>query len=174
MDALDTYVAELRKSKGERVPEFSSDDGRAEARALFFLRDPGHSGATKTNVVDRDNPDSTARNFRLANERAALPREVTLSWNAVPWPVPEDSTFSRELEHVISEGWLDNLLALLPKLSVVALLGNEAHQLTRYLYTKHSQLHVLHGPHPSWSGVSSPEGREWLNKTIEKVRYLVV
>jgi uracil-DNA glycosylase len=172
MDALDEYVEELRRSKGEGVPDFSINDGRTEARVLFLHRDPGNSGASKTGEVDRDNPYITAKNFREANEKAGLDRKLTIAWNAVPWPV-EESTFARELERVRSEGWLDKLLALLPQLQVVVLLGEEAHRLTADLYVERPDLHVLHGPHPSWRGVPTPKRRKWLENTVRKARDLV-
>ena len=40
MDALNEYVKELRLSKGEGIPDFSTNDGRAEAKVLFLHRDP--------------------------------------------------------------------------------------------------------------------------------------
>lgn len=172
MDALDEYVAELRSEKGDGVPEFSQHDGRTEARVLFLHRDPGNSGASRTGVVDRGNPYATARNFREANDAARLDRKLTVVWNAVPWPVGARS-FARELERVRSEGWLDKLLVLLPHLRVVVLLGEEAHGLTPDLYEKRPDLHVLHGPHPSWRGVPSPERRRWLENTVRKARDLV-
>ncbi len=173
MDALDKYVKELRLSKGEDVPGFSTNDGRTEAKVLFLHRDPGKSGASKTGVVDRDNPYTTAKNFREANEKADLDRKLTIAWNAVPWPMDE-STFARELEKVRSEGWLDKLLALLQQVQVVVLLGAEAQRLTVDLYVKRPDLHVLHGPHPSWRGVRTLTRRRWLENTVRKARDLVV
>jgi uracil-DNA glycosylase len=172
MDAIDKYVKELRLSKGEDIPDFSTKGGRTEAKILFLHRDPGKSGASKTGVVDRDNPYTTAKNFREANEKANLDRKLTIAWNAVPWPVDE-STFARELETVRSEGWLDKLLESLPKLQVVVLLGEEAQRLTADLYAKRPDLHVLHGPHPSWRGVRTPRRRRWLGNTVCKARDLV-
>ncbi|MDP9476080.1 MAG: hypothetical protein M3R38_10430 [Actinomycetota bacterium] len=173
MDELDEYVEKLRLSKGEDVPGFSTNDGRTEAKVLFLHRDPGRSGASKTGVVDRDNPYNTAKNFRDANAKANLDRKLTVVWNAVPWPVGE-STFARELEKVRLEGWLDKLFESLPKLEVVVLLGEEAQRLTADLYAKHPNLHVLHGPHPSWRGVRTPRRRRWLENTVCKARDLVV
>jgi uracil-DNA glycosylase len=173
MDALDEYVEKLRRSKGASVPDFSIHDGRTEAKILFLHRDPGKSGASKTGVVDRDNPYATAKNFREANEKAGLDRKLTIAWNAVPWPVGE-SEFVAELERVRLEGWLDRLLALLHKVRVVVLLGEDAHKLTADLYVKHPNLHVLHGPHPSWRGVRTPERRRWLEYTVRKARNLIV
>jgi uracil-DNA glycosylase len=103
MDALDEYVEELRRSKGEGVPDFSKDDGRTEAKILFLHRDPGNSGASKTGFVDRGNPHATAKNFREASEKAGLDRKLTIAWNAVPWPVGE-RTFVEELERVRWKG----------------------------------------------------------------------
>ena len=79
MDALDEYVEDLRLSKCESVPRFSQNDGRTKARVLFLHRDPGKSGASTTGVVDRDNPYITAKNFREANEKAGLDRELTIA-----------------------------------------------------------------------------------------------
>jgi uracil-DNA glycosylase len=172
VDALDEYVEDLRLSKGESVPRLSQNDGRTEARVLFLHRDPGKSGASTTGVVDRDNPYITAKNFREANEKAGLDRKLTIAWNAVPWAVGE-RTFARELEKVRSEGWLGKLLALLPQLQVVVLLGEDAHRLTADLYVERPDLHVLHGPHPSWRGVPTPKRRKWLENAVRKARDLV-
>lgn len=174
MGKLDEYVEELRQSKGEGVPRFSPHDGRTGAKVLFSLQDPGKSGASQTRVADRGNRGSTAKNLREANDAAGLARELTISWNAVPWPLPDDSTFAKELERVREEGWLDKLLALLPQLRVVVLLGGEAHRLTPDLYEGYPKLHVLHGPHPGWMGVSTPVRRKWLKNTVLKARNLVV
>jgi uracil-DNA glycosylase len=174
MDALDRYVEEIRRSKGEGVPipAFSRHDGRTEAQVLFLLRDPGASGASESGEIDRGNSRSAARNFRIANDAAGLDRKLTISWNAVPWPVG-DRKFTAELDRVRSEGWLDKLLKLLPRLRVVVLLGEDAHELTPDLYTTRPDLHVLHGPHPSWRGVGTPQRREWLEDTVRKAKHLV-
>ena len=173
MDTLDEYVHGLRRSKGKGIPTFSNNDGRTKAKILFLLRDPGRSGASKTSEVDRGNPGSTAKNFREANDAAGLNRKLTISWNAVPWPVPDGSTFAKELNKVREEGWLDKLLGLLPKLRVAVLLGDEAHELTPDLYESHRELHVLYGPHPSWSGVGTPVRRKWLDTTVRKAHDIV-
>jgi uracil-DNA glycosylase len=72
-----------------------------------------------------------------------------------------------------SEGWLGKLLALLPQLQVVVLLGDVAHRLTADLYVERPDLHVLHGPHPSWRGVPTPKRRKWLENAVRKARDLV-
>ena len=174
MDSLDAYVKELRDSKEEWIPEFSPHDGRTQARVLFLLRDPGNSGAAKTRVVDRCNPGPTAKNFREANEKADLNRRLTVSWNAVPWPVRENSTFGLQLEEVRRGEWLVKLLRLLPQLHAVVLLGGDAHKLTPDLYAIRPDLHVLHGPHPSWRGINTLARRKWLEDTVRKARDLVV
>ncbi len=69
---------------------------------------------------------------------------------------------------------LDELLGLLPQLQVVVLLGEEAHRLTADLYVEHPHLQVLHGPHSSWRGVSTPKRRRWLENTVRKARDLIV
>jgi hypothetical protein len=173
VDTLDEYVEKLRRSKGEGIPKFSPHDGRTEAMVLFLLRDPGGSGAVTTGVADRSNPGAAAKNFRAANDAANLDRKLTISWNAVPWPVGQNN-FNEELDKVRSEGWLENFLELLPALRVAVLLGGDAHKLTPDLYDAYLDLHVLYGPHPSWRGVGTPVCRNWLENTIRKARDLIV
>ncbi len=174
MDELDKYVEDLRQSKGPKVPSFSTEDGRTNAKILFLLQDPGKSGASKTNIVDRDNHDPTAKRFREVNDAVGLDRKLTISWNTIPWPISEESTFSKELEKVRSEGWLEKLLEIISDLQVVVLLGNNAHRLTQDLYANRPKLHVLHGPHPAQRGVSTLERRQWLEDTVRKARDLIV
>lgn len=167
MKPLDEYVAQLRADKGAEVPDFSTEDGGTEARVLYLLQDPGNSGASRSGVVKRDNEGLTAKNFREANE--GLDQRLAITWNAVPWPVPECSTPAKELRVARDEGRLDELLKLLEeRLRVVVLLGGVAQRLTPDLYDRHRHLHVLHGPHPSWRGVSTPERKRWLRNTVLK------
>lgn len=84
------------------------------------------------------------------------------------------STFALELEVARREEWLGKLLRLLPQLRVVVLLGGDAHKLIPDLYESYPDLHVLHGPHPSWRGVGTLVRRKWLEDTVCKARDLVV
>lgn len=170
MDELEVYVDKLKRSTGyNEIPQFSQKDGRTKAKILFLHRDPGNSGASMTGVVDRDNPKITAKNFREANEKVGLDREQTIAWNIVPWPVGERA-IAPQVEAALP--WLGNLIELLPKLRVVALLGNDARRATRLLYLCHPNLHVLHGPHPRLWG-NKPQDRAWLEATVCKARCLI-
>jgi uracil-DNA glycosylase len=172
MDELDEYVDRLKKHKKcDDIPGFSTEDGRTEAQILFLLRDPGNSGAMQSRLVDRSNTGRTARNFRAVNDKVNLDRRLTITWNIVPWPADNEPPFARQVEDALP--WLGKLLKLLPKLRVVALLGNDAIKATPFLYRCRPDLHVLHGPHPSLPYDKTQDRRAWLEATVYKARCLV-
>ena len=94
---------------------------------------------------------------------------VVCSRRIVPWPVGERPIVP-QVEAALP--WLGKLLELLPKLRVVALLGNDARRATQVLYLCRPDLHVLHGPHPRLWG-NKPQNRAWLEATVSKARYLI-
>lgn len=173
VEPLNEYAAKLRSSKGaggEGVPYFTSKEGGAEAKILYLLQDPGRSGASRSGYMDPDNKGPTAKNFREA--KAGMDPRAVITWNAVPWPVKQGK-LATELRVAREEQRLDELLELLPCLRVVVLLGDEAHKLTEDLYVRRPQLHILHGPHPSWRGVKTPGKKKWLRNTVCKAYELI-
>jgi uracil-DNA glycosylase len=178
IEPLTKFGKEIHQATGEEIPYFDPDDGGVEARALFLLRDPGPTVRT-TKFISRDNypykeRDQTAKNFTEANKEACLPRDHTVSWNAVPWEVGQQK-FDDELQKVIEDGWLFKLLQKLAQLKVVVLLGGDARKLTREVYLRRPNLHVLHGPHPSFRGSKNREkDRAWLKVVVRKAKDLIV
>jgi hypothetical protein len=179
-DALDKYLNDLRELRGDMpgsIPRFSEKDGRTEAKVLFLFQDPGRSGAAVSGVVDRDNDDHTAKAFREASV-GVLDREMTVSWNAIPWA--RQGTFTKEIRLVRRWGLVPLLLDALPKVSAVILCGNVVHRLTIDVYDHGAESGrdtlVLHGPHPSRLGLkgdawfSREQRKRWLRKVIEQAR----
>jgi uracil-DNA glycosylase len=178
MDALERYRRAIREREGEWVPYFSEKDGWTDAEVLFLFQDPGNSGAMKSEEVDRDNLDDSARRFKRANEDVGLPRERTVSWNAVPWDA--NGKADAELRRVREGGWLLTLLNALPKVRVVVLMGRVAHKLTGDLYMGTERpLVILHGPHTSnrgqhaRNGFSREDHYRWLCRVIARARDLI-
>lgn len=172
VEPLDAFVDRMRRTTGygKKIPCFSRHDGGVDARCLFLFQTPNRV-AVERGYVERENRDPSARNFEDACDAAGLYRGLTISWNIVPWqsPDPTPATAREALP------WLGELLALLPGLRVVVLLGNTAREATAYLYRHYPHLCVLHAPHPSNRSLGPhPERREHLqaamDKAAEKVR----
>jgi hypothetical protein len=97
------------------VPYFDPRDGGTRARALFLLEGPGPK-AVRSGFISRDNPASTARNFRALLVGAGIEREDTILRNIVPWYFGTGTNIRAAERSDIHEGtaYLPRLLALLP------------------------------------------------------------
>lgn len=89
---------------------------------LLLLEAPGRSGAVLTNIVSVDNPDKTARRTLALLLSAGLDPAQVLNWNIVPWPAAKPST----AEVAAGANTLPGVLALLPRLRCVVLMGGSA------------------------------------------------
>lgn len=139
------------------IPHFDPLDGGTLARCLLLLDAPGRRAADSgsaafagTGFVSRDNPDPSADNLRAALMDAAMPREATVIWNAVPWYIGT----ANKLAPTLARNWheakpaLRQLVALLPSLQVVVLLGRKAERAEPLLRAEFTRLLVLKCPHP--------------------------
>ena len=134
MRPLAEFAQRLRDKAGvefgippDYVPNFDPDNGGVLARALFLMEAPG-PGAVKSRIVSPSNNDQTAKNLkRLFDNAGIAPGEIIL-WNIVPWYVGTGTKIrpvnSEDLRH--ARPYLLELLALLPELRVIVLLGNKA------------------------------------------------
>jgi uracil-DNA glycosylase len=143
------------------VPDFDPCDGGVEAECLFLLEAPGPKAVT-SGFVSRNNPDETAKNFYLLNHEAGLPRERTVSWNLVPWYVGSGTRIravaSADIE--ASVPYLKELLALLPKLRVVVLVGRKAQSARDVIEQLQFNYTFFECPHPSPLAINGhPERR---------------
>jgi hypothetical protein len=86
--ALTGLVNKAREESGKEKakPFFDPLDGGVVARCLFLLEAPGPR-AVASGFVSRNNPDESARNFFGLNREAGISRELTITWNIVPWHI---------------------------------------------------------------------------------------
>ena len=147
---FEPYLVRLRAEFGA-VPDPDPLDGGASARLLLLLETPGPS-IGRSGLVSRDNPTGTAANlFGFLNE-AGIDRRDTLIWNAVPWVIHAPGATNRaprpaEIRAGLAS--LPDLLALLPRLSVVVLSGRVAGLASPIFAENRPDLPVLTMPHPS-------------------------
>ena len=104
---------------------------------LVLMQDPSEV-ATFTGFISPDNNDPTANNSTIACDAAGLTPRARVHWNIFPWwvnvtklglPVdqtrrPQTYTSARPL----AAAFLLELVSLLTELSVIVLLGNQAHR----------------------------------------------
>jgi hypothetical protein len=149
---LAAYVGELRRAGLGEIPDFDPMDGGIGASILFLFEKPGPMTSAEgsgirsgSGFISRDNDDPTAEaTFRFMRD-ARIPRESTLLWNVVPgWNGTRAITRAELGDGVTRVG---DLIALLPQLRVVVLVGKKA---ARALPTmKSCGLAITVSDHPS-------------------------
>lgn len=141
---LTDFVNELRAEGIGDVPYFDPMDGGINATSLFLLEKPGRK-AVLSGFISRNNNDQTAHNTFNFMVQAKIDRRTTCLWNTVPgWNGTRKIT-AIELEHGVS--FLHRLIALLPNLAVVVLVGLKAQKVAPML--SDGGLTVLKSFHPS-------------------------
>lgn len=147
---LTAFVEELRAEAGSgaQVPYFDPWDGGIEATALFLLEAPGRK-AVLSGFVSRDNPDETAKNFFELNVEAGIDRKKTVVWNAVPWYIGDGQKIRAATPKDLEAGLrpLPRLLALLPSVDTVVLVGRKAQKAARQFDS--GMYRIFTCPHPS-------------------------
>ncbi len=175
------FVEDMRVEKrGLDVPDFDPLDGGVEARCLFLFEAAGGKtipgGKTKgSGFASRNNNDESAEKFFRLNGEVGLDRELTASWNIVPWALREKNRNRKPTPEELDEGLrlLGRLLERLPEVEVAVLCGEYARRATGFLYTEHSALHVLHAPHPGPQSMLQPGKEEHLWAAIEKASRII-
>ena len=147
---LTEFAARLRRRGIGEVPEFDPLDGGINARVLFLFEKPGpmtsESGKrVGSGFISRNNNDPTAEaTFKFMNE-AQIPRSLTVIWNVIPWWNGTVKVTREELTN--GAGCVMDLMALLPNLKVVVMVGVKAGRAEPYL--KSTGLSLLTSDHPS-------------------------
>ncbi|MBS8228341.1 uracil-DNA glycosylase [Vannielia litorea] len=149
---LAEYCRSLRSTNRGTVPDFDPCDGGVAAQMLFLMEKPGPmaggdgiAGRTGSGFVSRDNNDPTAEAILRFMEQAAIGREQSVLWNTVPWWNGTRKVGADELSSGIER--LDELLDLLPKVSVVVGVGAKAGK-ARELVERRT-LPFIQSAHPS-------------------------
>jgi len=117
---------------------------------LFLLEAPG-SRAVTSGFISRNNPDESAKNWFELNCEAGIPREKTVSWNIVPWYIGSSGKIRPASRKDIQDAlpYLYRLIALLPRLRIVALVGGKAQSISDRLQQTYPALKILKLCHPS-------------------------
>lgn len=146
---LTAYAARLRERGSGEVPEFDPLDGGVYAQILFLFEKPGRMTANNrgSGFISRNNDDQTAKATFEFMRRAGIRREMTITWNIIPWWNGTRKVTAGELRSGLD--CLEDLIAILQNLRAVVLVGHRAAQAKRYLQEKHSCVQVFSSPHPS-------------------------
>jgi uracil-DNA glycosylase len=138
--ALEQFVSKIRSDLGspEAVPGFDPMNGNEQAKFLFLLEAPGPQ-ALKTGKISFDNPDPSARNFKRQLEEAGVQRGEIAIWNIVPWYLgtPDRASIRAATGEDVRRGmaYLPQLLAALPRLEAIVLVGSAARKAHVFLST---------------------------------------
>jgi len=170
---LAEFVASLRARTGygTRIPDFDPWDGGVEAECLFLLEAPGPK-AVQSGFVSRNNPDESARNFWQLNREAELPRELTVTWNIVPWYVGTGAQIRAVTtdDITLATPYLVELLVMLTKVRVIVLVGRKAERARELLTTRGRRYSLLRCPHPSPKCLNGrPERRDEIVRCCRSV-----
>jgi uracil-DNA glycosylase len=173
---LTALVESMRAETGEvGIPYFDPLDGGVAAECLFLLEAPGPR-AVSSGFVPRNNPDETAKNWFELDLAAGIDRRRTISWNIVPWYIGNTGRIRPASEADIQRGlpYLQRLLALLPALQMVVLIGQKAGRARASLQEWVRTLTILEMPHPSPMFINRrPHHRRLVLQKLQHVRQVL-
>ena len=169
---LTAFVEAIRTERGleSEIPFFDPRDGGTRAHALFLLEAPGPK-AVRSGFISRDNPDPSARNFRVLLATAAIPRERTVLWNIVPWYIGTGMNIrvAESIDIEAGVAYLSRLVGLLISLRAVVLVGRKA-QRARDAVSHLTPARIFKTLHPSNQVVTCwPEKRKELERDLRDV-----
>lgn len=176
---LTAFVSALRTAAGPEaaVPDFDPWDGGIHADVLYLLEAPGPK-AVASGFILRNNPDESAKNFFEMNAAAGIARTRTVIWNIVPWYIGTGARIRAATTTDIEAGIpaLVRLLALLPRLRAVVLLGAKAARAEDVVSRLRPGLRLIRSPHPSPLYVNNAPGNRGriLTALLEVARFLEV
>lgn len=177
VSSLTLFVETVRRESGleREIPYFDPLDGGINAKCLFLFEAPGPR-AVRSGFISRNNPDESAKNFFELNTKAEIPREITISWNIVPWYLGNGKKIRAAKRNDIEQGkiYLLRLLALLPNLSVIVLGGRNSQQAESFIKVHYPAMTIIKMPHPSPLYINnSPENRFHILRCLEQVKDLL-
>lgn len=163
---LTQFVRDLREKMGAEaaIPYFDPWDAGVQAEVLFLLEAPGPK-AKNSGFISMNNPDETAKNIFEMTHAIDLDRRRILLWNTVPWYIGSGQRIRAANTKDIRQGIdsLAQLLALLPCLQAVVLVGKKAQKVEKHIRAVAPQLNIFTSPHPSPMFVNrKPENRSLL------------
>jgi hypothetical protein len=147
---LTAFVSALRAETGPEaaLPDFDPWDGGINAELFYLLEAPGPK-AVLSGFISRNNPDESAKNFFELNAAAGIARRRTVTWNIVPWYIGTGARIRAATRTDIQAGIpsLVRLLAFLPRLRAVVLVGKKAARAENVVSTLRPDLRLFWSPH---------------------------
>jgi uracil-DNA glycosylase len=171
---LTRFVERFRAERPEAaVPYFDPTEAGTNARILLLLEAPGRQAALEngSGFVSSDNDDQTAENMWSLLIEAGIDRtNEVATWNVVPWYVGDGKKIRAvtSADLVEASRATNELLALLPELRVVVLLGKPA---ARAWSQMDVGLPAIESPHPSPLNVNTrPEARVEIREALVEAK----
>lgn len=150
--------------------------GGIQARLLTVLTSPGtaaHAAPRGTGFLCIENPDPAAANMKNLLAEARISPLDMIPWNACPWFTKEAKPTTEEL-NVGVDPWI-KLIALLPDLRAIMLLGGAAHDGWRRVLRRRPDLALsgitvisTHSPGPGALRHPDPAVREARRQAIRQ------
>lgn len=171
---LTHFVETIREETGldKEIPYFDPLDGGINAKCLFLFEAPGPR-AVSSGFISRNNPDESARNFFELNQEVGLLRELTISWNIVPWYIGTGTKIRPANRIDIRQGkkYLLVLLSLLPNLRIIVLGGRKAQKAETLIKDNYPSVTLMKMPHPSPLFVNNaPENKFKILQSLQAVK----
>lgn len=147
--SLNEMVRRIRV-KHVGVPYFDPESGGVNARILFLLEAPGPNAI---DFISPDNNDPTAANMIRLLADAGINRGETCFWNVVPFYIGNAERTklraAKQTDLDAGEPWVVELLALLPRLETIILMGRHAQKARELLLRLRPDLRVISTWHPA-------------------------
>ncbi len=155
---VQTVRERLDTCHARTVADFDPKGGGVVARVMYLAQDPS-STAAETGFISPDNNDPTAKATTEACHAAKVDSAERVHWNVYPWWQRAPCPIALPRSDKLAQDMLTELVALLPAMKSVVLIGGEAEgawkRLTRTA-TLRSDLRVWSGPHPSYGWWNKP------------------
>lgn len=152
---LQEYRDSLIAETGLSFPDFASNSTH-EAYILLIAETPGGSGAVKSGVCAPTNNDQSAKRTQRLMKAAGVHQHEVVFWNFyASYEVRPEREAAQWAERI------DRLIALMPKLETILIMGDKAWKGMRYVRVpRHVQL--IWAPHPSARSINPNPQRELL------------
>lgn len=170
LNAVADSVADAEGLQHGLVPYVDPQLGGVDARVLVLLDNPSTKAeaGTGSGLLSLENDDRSAKNCATFYNDVELGPELFVHWNAAPAPIAgEKNGASSPAERERGAGWLREIVALLPNLEVVLLMGDHARDGWQRAGLDLPNVHVPEDvPHPSQRGLNNRDGRTRLRRAL--------
>lgn len=170
INALADAIADSEGIARGLVPYVDPQLGGINAQVLALLDNPSTKAeaGTGSGVLSLENDDRSAKNCATFYNDLGLTPDLLVHWNVAPAPIRgEKNGGSSIAEREQGAVWLRELVALLPDLKVVLLMGDNARDGWKRSGLKLPGVVIPEDvPHPSQRGLSNSDGRVRLRRAL--------